>query len=111
MASADIGLAGSGIDGLAGKLLGHRVGDVDCMGERFLVIREPVEQTLADDGDDDLDDIVLVQLRAERGADLLDGADDEDVAPGRPDGDALGVVSVPIVIRPCVPGARRRSPR
>ena len=46
----------------------------------MLVVREPVEHALADNGDDDLDDVVLVQLGVERAADLLDRADDEDVA-------------------------------
>ena len=52
---------------VARKLLGQAVGDLDGMGERALVVREPVEDALADDGDDDLDDVVLVQLGAERG--------------------------------------------
>ena len=51
--------------------------------ERPLVVREPVEDALADDGDDDLDDVVLVQLGVERCPEILDGADDENVASAR----------------------------
>ena len=76
----DVRFPGPGIHRLAGKLLGQAVGDLDGVGERPLVVRQPVEDALTDNRDDDLDDIVLVQLGAERASELLDGADDEDVA-------------------------------
>ena len=62
------------------------------MRERPLVVREPVEDALADNRDDDLDDVVVVQVGVERAPDLLDGADDEDVASVRIAG--LGVSRV-----------------
>ena len=79
----DVRFAGARIDRLAGKLLGQPVCDLDGVRERTLVVREPVEHALADNRDDDLDDVVLVQLGAERAPELLDRADDEDVATGR----------------------------
>ena len=76
----DVRFPGPGVHRLAGKLLGQAVSDLDGVRERPLVVRQPVEDALTDDGDDDLDDVVVVQLGAERAPELLDGADDEDVA-------------------------------
>ena len=50
------------------------------MRECPLVVRQPVEDALTDNGDDDLDDVVVVQVGAEGAPELLDGADDEDVS-------------------------------
>ena len=49
-------------------------------GERLLVVGEPVEEALADDRDDHLDDVVLPRCWCERARSVVDGAHDEDVA-------------------------------
>jgi hypothetical protein len=75
----DVRLPGSSIDGLAVKLLGRTFSHPLRMTERFLVVGEPVEHTLAHDRHHDLDRVDLPDVRAQYVIRMFDGADDEDV--------------------------------
>ena len=78
--ACDVGFACAGVHGLAREFFGQPICDLDSMRERTLVVREPVEHALPDDGDDDLDHVIVAQVRAQGGPELLDRAHDQHVA-------------------------------
>jgi hypothetical protein len=75
----DIGLAGRSVDRLSGQLFGRVVGDLRRMSERFFVVREPVEGTLAYNRHHDLDRFGVPDIRAQSVIRMFDGADDQNV--------------------------------
>jgi hypothetical protein len=71
----DVGFPSDRFDRLAGKLLGRPLGHALGVTERALVVREPVENSLPNDGDHNLDPVGLPDLGAQGGFAVLDRAD------------------------------------
>ena len=63
-----------------GSRSANSTGDLFRVSEGALVVGQPVENTLLDDGNDDLHPVTGSDRVAERLLLALDGADDEDVA-------------------------------
>jgi CRP/FNR family cyclic AMP-dependent transcriptional regulator len=76
----DVRLPGRGLDVPRGQLVRGLAGDLFRVGEGTLVVGQPVEKALLDDGHDDLHPVGRSNRVAQRRLLVLDRADDEDVA-------------------------------
>jgi hypothetical protein len=79
----DVRFPSDSLHRLAGKLLGCTLGHALGVRECALVVGEPVEDALPDDGYDDLDPVGVADLGAKSRFGVFDRADDQDVSHAR----------------------------